>query len=40
MMRCHDFYVSQENLFLAYHKVKIANINRMYWFIGDLRTMA
>lgn len=40
MMHCHDFYGYRENLLLAYHKVKIVNINRMYSFVAELQTMA
>lgn len=39
-MHCHDFYGYRENLLLAYHKVKIVNINRMYSFVAELQTMA
>lgn len=30
MMHCHDFYGYWKNLFLAYHKVEIANVKRMH----------
>lgn len=30
MIHCHDFYGYWKNLFLAYHKVEIANVKRMH----------